>query len=62
MTRIAQNVILDTINKQYKVVDDEGFVLETGNYYEDDMSVEKLCEEQGLRLGISTYLVSVLFL
>lgn len=61
MKKIAYDVILDEIKKEYKVVDNEGFILETGDY-EGDLTPEELCEQHGIRLGISTYLVSVLFL
>lgn len=42
--------------KEYKVVDEEGYVLEVGRYTEDSITVEEICERTGIRFGISTWI------
>jgi hypothetical protein len=36
MKKVAKNIILDTEKKEYKVIDENDFILEIGNYGDDD--------------------------
>jgi hypothetical protein len=64
MKKIAKNIILDIEKKEYKVIDENDFILEIGNYGDDDniSNVDDILEKTGIRLNITTYIISVLFL
>ena len=64
MRKIAKNIILDTDKKEYRIIDENDFVLEIGNYSDDDNveTIEDILKLTGIRLNITTYIISVLFL
>jgi hypothetical protein len=41
--------------KEYKVLDDEDYVLEVGRYTEDTITVEQICERTGIAFGVSAW-------
>jgi predicted secreted protein len=51
------NPTQETYNyKEYDVVDGEGFVLETGSYTEEEITVEEILNKTGIAFGISTWI------
>jgi hypothetical protein len=41
--------------KEYDVVDEEGFVLETGRYEDETITVQDILDRTGIAFGISTW-------
>jgi hypothetical protein len=41
--------------KEYDVVDDEGYVLETGKYTDEEITVQDILDRTGIAFGISKW-------
>lgn len=42
--------------KEYKVVDNEGVVLEVGQYVEETITVEEILSNTGIKFGVSAWI------
>jgi hypothetical protein len=41
--------------KEYDIVDEEGFILETGRYMDEEITVQEILNRTGIAFGISAY-------
>lgn len=42
--------------KEYKVVDKDNNVLEVGQYTEETITIEQICQNTGIKFGVSAWL------
>jgi hypothetical protein len=65
-TEVKTDFVLDRFGKpteetyeyrEYDVVDEEGTTLETGRYFTEHTTVEEICNNTGIKFGLSAWII-----